>query len=184
MKSLPPQTLINLAVFGTLVQPLFPESRPCSDVSVVQGFWGSYIEVSAQCVPACAFSLQDAVQLICESIETLKIPSGPPDVLAALDWAMGQPQHRAYPRQLFLLTAASPMAATTHRTLELMRWHRGTARYGMGRARCLRLSPHKGLPKITAASFPSSDASPLGWGPPATSCSRVYLPSAGARPTS
>nr|XP_011736912.1 von Willebrand factor A domain-containing protein 5B2 isoform X11 [Macaca nemestrina] len=108
VKSLPPQTLINLAVFGTLVQPLFPESRPCSD---------------------------DAVQLICESIETLKIPSGPPDVLAALDWAMGQPQHRAYPRQLFLLTAASPMAATTHRTLELMRWHRGTARcfsFGLG----------------------------------------------------
>ncbi|XP_017721510.1 PREDICTED: von Willebrand factor A domain-containing protein 5B2 isoform X8 [Rhinopithecus bieti] len=108
VKSLPPQTLINLAVFGTLVQPLFPESRPCSD---------------------------DAVQLICESIETLKIPSGPPDVLAALDWAMGQPQHRAYPRQLFLLTAASPMATTTHRTLELMRWHRGTARcfsFGLG----------------------------------------------------
>uniref|UniRef100_A0A2K6CBB6 von Willebrand factor A domain containing 5B2 n=1 Tax=Macaca nemestrina TaxID=9545 RepID=A0A2K6CBB6_MACNE len=48
---------------------------------------------------------------------------------------MGQPQHRAYPRQLFLLTAASPMAATTHRTLELMRWHRGTARcfsFGLG----------------------------------------------------
>ncbi|XP_033067776.1 von Willebrand factor A domain-containing protein 5B2 isoform X8 [Trachypithecus francoisi] len=108
VKSLPPQTLINLAVFGTLVQPLFPESRPCSD---------------------------DAVQLICESIETLKIPSGPPDVLAALDWAMGQPQHRAYPRQLFLLTAASPMATTTHRTLELMRWHKGTARcfsFGLG----------------------------------------------------
>uniref|UniRef100_G3QX63 von Willebrand factor A domain containing 5B2 n=1 Tax=Gorilla gorilla gorilla TaxID=9595 RepID=G3QX63_GORGO len=108
VKSLPPQTLINLAVFGTLVQPLFPESRPCSD---------------------------DAVQLICESIETLQVPSGPPDVLAALDWAVGQPQHRAYPRQLFLLTAASPMAATTHRTLELMRWHRGTARcfsFGLG----------------------------------------------------
>uniref|UniRef100_A0A2I3SRC1 von Willebrand factor A domain containing 5B2 n=1 Tax=Pan troglodytes TaxID=9598 RepID=A0A2I3SRC1_PANTR len=108
VKSLPPQTLINLAVFGTLVQPLFPESQPCSD---------------------------DAVQLICESIETLQVPSGPPDVLAALDWAVGQPQHRAYPRQLFLLTAASPMATTTHRTLELMRWHRGTARcfsFGLG----------------------------------------------------
>nr|XP_039334631.1 von Willebrand factor A domain-containing protein 5B2 isoform X1 [Saimiri boliviensis boliviensis] len=108
VKSLPPKTLINLAVFGTLVEPLFPESRPCSD---------------------------DAVQLICESIETLQVPSGPPNVLAALDWAMGQPQHRAYPRQLFLITAASPMAATIHRTLELMRWHRGTARcfsFGLG----------------------------------------------------
>ncbi|XP_004424718.1 PREDICTED: von Willebrand factor A domain-containing protein 5B2 [Ceratotherium simum simum] len=110
VKSLPSQTLINLAMFGTLVQPLFPESRPCSD---------------------------DTVQLICESLETLQAAGGAPDVLAALDWAMGQPQHRAHPRQLFLLTAASPMAATTHKTLELMRWHRGAARcfsFGLGPA--------------------------------------------------
>lgn len=38
VKSLPSQTLINLAIFGTSVQPLFLESRPCSDVSVAQGF--------------------------------------------------------------------------------------------------------------------------------------------------
>jgi hypothetical protein len=72
------------------------------------------------------------VHLICESIEMLQAMSGPPDVLAALDWALGQPQHRAHPRQLFLLTAASPVAATTHQALELMRWHRGAARYGVG----------------------------------------------------
>ncbi|XP_045395764.1 von Willebrand factor A domain-containing protein 5B2 isoform X2 [Lemur catta] len=110
VKSLPTQTLINLAMFGMSVQPLFPESRPCSD---------------------------DTVQLICDSIETLQAVSGPPDVLAVLDWAMGQPQHRAHPRQLFLLTAASPLAATTHQTLELMRWHRGAARcfsFGLGPA--------------------------------------------------
>ncbi|XP_070099461.1 von Willebrand factor A domain-containing protein 5B2 isoform X3 [Equus caballus] len=110
VKSLPSQTLINLAIFGTSVQPLFLESRPCSD---------------------------DTVQLICESLETLQAVSGPPDVLAALDWAMGQPQHRAHPRQLFLLTAASPMATVTHQTLELMRWHRGAARcfsFGLGPA--------------------------------------------------
>ncbi|XP_007469005.1 PREDICTED: von Willebrand factor A domain-containing protein 5B2 [Lipotes vexillifer] len=110
VKSLPPQTLINLATFGTLVQPLFPESRPCSD---------------------------EAVQLICESIEMLQAAGGPPDVRSALDWALGQPQHRAHPRQLFLLTAASPMAAATHQTLELMRWHRGAARcfsFGLGPA--------------------------------------------------
>nr|XP_048309729.1 von Willebrand factor A domain-containing protein 5B2 isoform X3 [Myodes glareolus] len=101
VKSLPAQTLVNLATFGTLVQPLFPESRPCSD---------------------------DTVQLICESVETLQAVSGPPDVLAVLDWALGQPQHRAHPRQLFLITAASPMAATTHQALEFMRWHRGAAR--------------------------------------------------------
>ncbi|XP_022363812.1 von Willebrand factor A domain-containing protein 5B2 isoform X1 [Enhydra lutris kenyoni] len=110
VKSLPPQTLINLAVFGTAVQPLFPESRPCSD---------------------------DTVQLICESVETLQAASGPPDVLAALTWAMGQPRHRAHPRQLFLLTAASPLAAAAHQSLDLMRWHRGAARcfsFGLGPA--------------------------------------------------
>ncbi|XP_027439265.1 von Willebrand factor A domain-containing protein 5B2 isoform X5 [Zalophus californianus] len=110
VKSLPPQTLINLAMFGTAVQPLFPESRPCSD---------------------------GTVQLICENVETLQAAGGSPDVLAALTWAMGQPQHRAHPRQLFLLTAASPLAAATHQTLELMRWHRGAARcfsFGLGPA--------------------------------------------------
>uniref|UniRef100_A0A287DBG5 von Willebrand factor A domain containing 5B2 n=1 Tax=Ictidomys tridecemlineatus TaxID=43179 RepID=A0A287DBG5_ICTTR len=108
VKSLPTQTLVNLAMFGTSVQPLFPESRSCND---------------------------DTVQLICESIETLQAGSGPPDILAALDWALGQPQQKAHPRQLFLLTAASPMAVTTHQTLELMRWHRGAARcfsFGLG----------------------------------------------------
>ncbi|XP_045152348.1 von Willebrand factor A domain-containing protein 5B2 [Echinops telfairi] len=108
VKSLPPRTLINLATFGMSVRPLFPESRPCSD---------------------------DTAQLICEDIAGLQAVSGPPDVLAALDWAMGQPQHRAYPRQLFLLTGACPEAATTHQALELMRWHRGVARcfsFGLG----------------------------------------------------
>ncbi|XP_016073595.1 PREDICTED: von Willebrand factor A domain-containing protein 5B2 [Miniopterus natalensis] len=110
VKSLPSQTFINLATFGTAVQPLFPESRLCSD---------------------------DTVKLICESVETLQAGGGPPDVLAVLDWAMRQPQHRAHPRQLFLLTAASPMAPTTHQTLELMRWHKGAARcfsFGLGPA--------------------------------------------------
>ncbi|XP_060226058.1 von Willebrand factor A domain-containing protein 5B2 isoform X2 [Meriones unguiculatus] len=101
VKSLPAQTLVNLAMFGTSVQSLFPESRPCSD---------------------------ETVQLICESMETLQAASCPPDVLAVLDWALGQPQHRAHPRQLFLITAASPMPATTHQALEFMRWHRGAAR--------------------------------------------------------
>ncbi|KAM6160959.1 von Willebrand factor A domain-containing protein 5B2 [Erethizon dorsatum] len=110
VKSLPSQTLVNLTVFGASVQPLFPESRPCSD---------------------------DTVRLICESVETLQVARGPPDVLAALDWALGQPQHRAHPRQLFLLTTASPGAATTHQALEFMRWHRGAARcfcFGLGAA--------------------------------------------------
>ncbi|XP_008829494.1 von Willebrand factor A domain-containing protein 5B2 isoform X1 [Nannospalax galili] len=110
VKSLPAQTLVNLALFGTLVQPLFPESRPCSD---------------------------DTVQLICENIENLQAVSSSLDILAVLDWALGQPQHKAHPRQLFLITAASPMAATTHQALEFMRWHRGAARcfsFGLGPA--------------------------------------------------
>lgn len=78
--------------------------------------------------PAQAFFPQEAVQLICESVEMLQAVDGTPDVWAALDWALGQPQQRAHPRQLFLLTAASPVAAVTHQTLELMRWHRGAAR--------------------------------------------------------
>lgn len=78
------------------------------------------------------------MQQICESVEALPAAGSPPDVLAALDWAMGQPQHKAHPRQLFLLTAASPMATVTHQTLDLMRWHRGAARYGTSRASCLR----------------------------------------------
>lgn len=134
VKSLPSQTLINLATFGTAVQPLFPESRLCSDVSVGQEF-GGLVEMLSSARPARAFSLQDTVKLLCESVETLQAVGGPPDVLAALDWAMRQPQHRAHPRQLFLLTAASPVAATTHQTLELMRWHRGAARYEVGRDR-------------------------------------------------
>lgn len=81
------------------------------------------------------------MQQICESVETLPAAGSPPDVLAALDWAMGQPQHKAHPRQLFLLTAASPMATVTHQTLDLMRWHRGAARYGTSRASCLRWTP-------------------------------------------
>lgn len=71
---------------------------------------------------------QEAVQLICESVGDATGCGRHPRCVAALDWALGQPQQRAHPRQLFLLTAASPVAAVTHQTLELMRWHRGAAR--------------------------------------------------------
>ncbi|XP_048201824.1 von Willebrand factor A domain-containing protein 5B2 [Perognathus longimembris pacificus] len=111
VKSLPSQTLVNLATCGTSVRPLFPESRPCTD---------------------------DTVKTACESIESLRPAGASPDVLAALDWALGQPQHRAHPRQLFLLTAVPPLAATSQQALELMRWHRGAARcfsFGLGTPR-------------------------------------------------
>lgn len=35
LKSLPPGTLLNMATFGTDLQPLFPSSRLCSNVSAV-----------------------------------------------------------------------------------------------------------------------------------------------------
>ena len=56
VKSLPPQTPINLATFGTLVQPLFPESRPCSDVSVARGSGGLARGVSARVAQPMSFS--------------------------------------------------------------------------------------------------------------------------------
>ncbi|XP_054983413.1 von Willebrand factor A domain-containing protein 5B2 isoform X3 [Sorex araneus] len=112
VKSLPPQTLVNLALCGPSVQPVFPESRPCDD---------------------------DTVRLLCEHVDMLQAAGGPPDMLAALDWALGQPQHRAHPRQLFLLAAASPTATVTQRVLGLMRWHRGAARcFAFGLGSCCR----------------------------------------------
>ncbi|XP_060028039.1 von Willebrand factor A domain-containing protein 5B2 isoform X3 [Erinaceus europaeus] len=109
MKSVPQQTLVNMATFcASSVQALFPESRPCGD---------------------------DTVRQVCRHLETLRAAPGAPDVQAALGWALGQPLRRAHPRQLFLLTAAKPTAASTHHTLELLRGYPGAARcfsFGLG----------------------------------------------------
>ncbi|XP_072496543.1 von Willebrand factor A domain-containing protein 5B2 isoform X1 [Notamacropus eugenii] len=112
VKSLPPQTLINIATFGSSVHPLFPGSQPCND---------------------------HTVQLACEGIEVLQTGWEKPDVLAGLRWALEQPGQRGHPRQLFLLTAAAPAASTTHHTLEFMRHHGGMARcfsFGLDPACC------------------------------------------------
>nr|XP_020861212.1 von Willebrand factor A domain-containing protein 5B2 isoform X2 [Phascolarctos cinereus] len=101
VKSLPPQTLINIATFGSCVRPIFPSSQPCSD---------------------------HTVQLACEGIEALRTGREKPDVLAGLRWALEQPGQRGHPRQLFLLTAAAPAASATHHTLEFVRHHGGMAR--------------------------------------------------------
>uniref|UniRef100_A0A4X2M1Q9 von Willebrand factor A domain containing 5B2 n=1 Tax=Vombatus ursinus TaxID=29139 RepID=A0A4X2M1Q9_VOMUR len=101
VKSLPPQTLLNIATFGSSVHPIFPGSQPCND---------------------------HTVQLACEGIEALQAGWEKPDVLAGLRWALEQPGQRGHPRQLFLLTAAAPAAATTHHTLEFVRHHGGMAR--------------------------------------------------------
>ncbi|XP_043860717.1 von Willebrand factor A domain-containing protein 5B2 isoform X5 [Dromiciops gliroides] len=101
VKSLPPQTLINVATFGSSVHPLFPASQPCND---------------------------HTAQLACEGIEALPTGWERPDVLAGLRWALEQPGQRGHPRQVFLLTAAAPAASATHHTLEFMRHHGGMAR--------------------------------------------------------
>ncbi|XP_056675877.1 von Willebrand factor A domain-containing protein 5B2 isoform X2 [Monodelphis domestica] len=101
VKSLPAQTLLNIATFGSSVHPLFPGSRACND---------------------------DTVQVACEGIEALQTGWERPDVLAGLRWALEQPGQRGHPRQLFLLTSAAPAATSTHQTLEFMRQHGGTAR--------------------------------------------------------
>ncbi|XP_031823963.1 von Willebrand factor A domain-containing protein 5B2 isoform X2 [Sarcophilus harrisii] len=101
LKSLPPQTFLNIATFGSSVRPLFPGSQPCND---------------------------HTLQLACEGVEALKAGWERPDVLAGLRWALEQPAHRGHPRQLFVLTAAAPPAPAAQEALELMRRHGGTAR--------------------------------------------------------
>lgn len=54
--------------------------------------------------------------------------TGGPDLLAALSWALAQPLHHGYPRQLFLFTAAAA-AGGTGRILQLVRRQASTARY-------------------------------------------------------
>uniref|UniRef100_A0A6I8NF36 von Willebrand factor A domain containing 5B2 n=1 Tax=Ornithorhynchus anatinus TaxID=9258 RepID=A0A6I8NF36_ORNAN len=114
VKSLPPQTLINVASFGSSVQALFPRSLPCDD---------------------------DTAQRAWDGIEALQAGPEAPDVSAALRWGLGRPGQRGHPRQLFLLTAAAPAPAATRRALDLVRQQGGAARcfcFGLGPA-CRRL---------------------------------------------
>ncbi|XP_038601094.1 LOW QUALITY PROTEIN: von Willebrand factor A domain-containing protein 5B2 [Tachyglossus aculeatus] len=122
VKSLPSQTLINVASFGSSVQAVFPRSLPCSD---------------------------DTVRRAWDGIEALQAGPGDPDVSAALRWGLGRPGQRGHPRQLFLLTAAAPPAAATRRALDLVRQRGGEARcfcFGLGPA-CPRLL--RGLAALT-----------------------------------
>ncbi|XP_074045713.1 von Willebrand factor A domain-containing protein 5B2 isoform X2 [Macrotis lagotis] len=110
VKSLPSQTLINIATFGSSVHPLFQGSQPCND---------------------------HTVQLACEGIEALPTGWERPDVSAGLRWALEQPGRRGHPRQLLLLTGAAPAASATHHALEFMRRQAGTVRcfsFGLGAA--------------------------------------------------
>ncbi|NWZ32238.1 VW5B2 protein, partial [Asarcornis scutulata] len=102
LKSLPSGTLLNIAGFGSDVQPLFPSSRLCSN---------------------------ETLRRACRHLGELRVATGGPDLLAALSWALAQPLHHGYPRQLFLFTAVAA-AGGTGRILQLVRRQASTARYG------------------------------------------------------
>lgn len=73
--------------------------------------------------------IQETLHRACRHLGELRVATGGPDLLAALSWALAQPLHHGYPRQLFLFTAAAA-AGGTGRILQLVRRQASTARYG------------------------------------------------------
>ncbi|XP_066412596.1 von Willebrand factor A domain-containing protein 5B2 isoform X3 [Molothrus aeneus] len=113
LKSLPSGTLLNLASFGADIKPLFPSSRLCSN---------------------------ETLRRACEHLGGLRADPGGTNLLAALGWALTQPLHHGYPRQLFLFTGA--VAGSASRILRLVRRQASTVRcfsFGMGPRVCRRL---------------------------------------------
>uniref|UniRef100_A0A670ZJI7 von Willebrand factor A domain containing 5B2 n=1 Tax=Pseudonaja textilis TaxID=8673 RepID=A0A670ZJI7_PSETE len=76
IKSLPSSTLLNVAGLGPNIRPAFKMSKPCNS---------------------------DIVRLACEYIQKLRADVSGTSLLAALNWSLGQPLRRGYPRQLFIL---------------------------------------------------------------------------------
>ncbi|XP_069648659.1 von Willebrand factor A domain-containing protein 5B2 isoform X1 [Haliaeetus albicilla] len=121
LKSLPSGTLLNIAGFGADIKPLFPSSRLCSN---------------------------ETLRRACEYLGGLRADAGSTNLLAALGWALAQPLHQGYPRQLFLFTDTA--AGNTGRILRLVRRQASTVRcfsFGMGPRACRRLL--KGMAKVS-----------------------------------
>ncbi|KAM6326266.1 von Willebrand factor A domain-containing protein 5B2 [Podargus strigoides] len=121
LKSLPSGTLLNIAGFGTDVKPLFPSSRLCSN---------------------------ETLRRACDHLGGLQAGAGGTNLLAALGWALAQPLHHGYPRQLFLFTGAA--VGNAGRILRLVRRQASTVRcfsFGMGLRVCRRLL--KGMAKVS-----------------------------------
>ncbi|KAM6127450.1 LOW QUALITY PROTEIN: von Willebrand factor A domain-containing protein 5B2 [Phoenicopterus ruber ruber] len=117
---LPSGTLLNVAGFGD-VKPLFPSSRLCSN---------------------------ETLRRACKHLVGLRADAGSTNLLAALGWALAQPLHHGYPRQLFLFTDAA--AGNAGRILRLVRRQASTVRcfsFGMGPRACRRLL--KGIAKVS-----------------------------------
>ncbi|XP_075617973.1 von Willebrand factor A domain-containing protein 5B2 isoform X1 [Balearica regulorum gibbericeps] len=121
LKSLPSGTLLNIAGFGANIKPFFPSSRLCSN---------------------------ETLRHACEHLVGLRADTGGTNLLAALGWALAQPLHHGYPRQLFLFTDAA--AGNAGRILRLVRRQASTIRcfsFGMGPRACRRLL--KGMAKVS-----------------------------------
>ncbi|XP_026545269.1 von Willebrand factor A domain-containing protein 5B2, partial [Notechis scutatus] len=113
MKSLPSSTLLNVAGFGPNIRPAFKMSKPCNS---------------------------DTVRLACEYIQKLRADVSGTSLLAALNWSLGQPLRRGYPRQLFILLDSS--VENPGKVIELVRRQASTVRcftFGLGSAACHQL---------------------------------------------
>nr|XP_056705969.1 von Willebrand factor A domain-containing protein 5B2 [Euleptes europaea] len=121
IKSLPSNTLLNIAGFGSNIKPLFKTSKPCNS---------------------------ENLRLACEHIQKLRADMGGTNFLGALSWIVGQPLHRGYPRQLFVFTDAS--VSNTGKVIELVRRQASTVRcftFGLGSGACRRLL--RGMAKVS-----------------------------------
>uniref|UniRef100_A0A670ZJQ7 von Willebrand factor A domain containing 5B2 n=1 Tax=Pseudonaja textilis TaxID=8673 RepID=A0A670ZJQ7_PSETE len=100
IKSLPSSTLLNVAGLGPNIRPAFKMSKPCNS---------------------------DIVRLACEYIQKLRADVSGTSLLAALNWSLGQPLRRGYPRQLFILLDSS--VENPGKVIELVRRQASTVRY-------------------------------------------------------
>uniref|UniRef100_A0A8C6YEL6 von Willebrand factor A domain containing 5B2 n=1 Tax=Naja naja TaxID=35670 RepID=A0A8C6YEL6_NAJNA len=113
IKSLPSSSLLNVAGFGPNIRPAFKTSKPCNS---------------------------DILRLACEYIQKLRADVSGTSFLAALNWSFGQPLHRGYPRQLFILLDSS--VENPGKVIELVRRQASTVRcftFGLGSAACHQL---------------------------------------------
>ncbi|MBN3296887.1 VW5B2 protein, partial [Amia calva] len=80
------------------------------------------------------------LSLACEFIYKMRASMGGTNLLGALSWVYQQPAHRAYPRQLFIITDGT--VSSLGRVIELVRRHASSARcfgLGLGALACRRL---------------------------------------------
>lgn len=82
---------------------------------------------------------QETLRRACEHLGGLRADLGGTNLLAALGWALAQPLHHGYPRQLFLFTDTA--SGNTGRILRLVRRQASAVRYGTSTAAESQFSP-------------------------------------------